>query len=427
MEAPTHDEPDAQPRSSAPPVPIAWTPYHTRLVVFLSVATFFEGYDFLALTQILPQVRATFGLGGTGGGAMVGVINVGTIVAALLVRQADVLGRRRVLSITIVGYTLASLLSSFAPEVVSFTLMQLLARVFLIGEWAIAMVYAAEEFPAQRRGFVIGLIQACSSLGGIACAGLVPLLLHTRFGWRSVYMVGAIPLTVMAFARRGLRESTRFERAQGRAGTPASLMALVRGPYRPRVLLMALCWGLTYVCGQTAITFWKEFAMAERHFTDKQVGGAITVAALGSMPLLFGVGRLLDRIGRRRGAVVVYLVTSTSVAAAYTLQGRGALTVALVFAIFGVSAVLPVLNAFTAELFPTSMRSDAFAWSNNLLGRIGYVLAPFAVGYASDSVGWGTAVASTAVFPLLALAIILAKLPETSGRELEETARLDAV
>ena len=119
-----------------------------------------------------------------------------------------------------------------------------------------------------------------------------------------------------------------------------------------------------------------------------------------------------------RGLVLL----SVGVYAAYSLQARGALTGALVLAVFGCSAFLPVLNAFSTELFPTEYRADAFAWSNNLLGRIGYVLSPPLVGYLADAHGWGPVVRATAVFPLLALGLILALLPETGGRELEETA-----
>ncbi len=399
------------------------SPYQLRLVVFLSVATFFEGYDFIALAQILPTLRSEFGLSRGAGGLMVGVINIGTMLAAVLVRRADVWGRRRVLGITITGYTLCSLLTAATPDVYSFTLLQLLARVFLLGEWAIAMVYAAEEFPASRRGFVIGLIQAFASLGSIVCAGLVPVMLRSPLGWRTVYVVGAVPLVIMAFARRNLRETSRFE-AAGAKRAPQPLTALLHGPWRHRVLVVALCWFLTYFCTQTSITFWKEFAIAERGFTESAVGSTIALAAVISMPMIFGVGRLLDLVGRRKGAAVIYSVTAVGTFLAYTLHGRWALTAALVAAIFGASAVLPVLNAFTAELFTTEHRSDAFALSNNLLGRVSYVLAPFAAGMAAESVGWGPAVAATAIGPVLALVVILAKLPETRGRELEETARL---
>ena len=97
----------------------------------------------------------------------------------------------------------------------------------------------------------------------------------------------------------------------------------------------------------------------------------------------------------------------------------------MVFGIFGVSAVLPVLNSLTTELFPTTLRSDAFSWSNNLLGRIGYVLGPMTAGWIGTSFTLGAAVAGMTVAPLIALVLLFAWVPETSNRELEETAKLD--
>ena len=58
-----------------------------------------------------------------------------------------------------------------------------------------------------------------------------------------------------------------------------------------------------------------------------------------------------------------------------------------------------------------------------MLGRVGYVLSPIAVGMAAESWGWGPSVAATAVGPTLALLLLWALLPETRGRELEETSR----
>jgi len=398
----------------------ALTGYQRKLFFFLSVATFFEGYDFLALAQLLPSIRASFGLSPSQGGALVAVINVGTILAYLLVRQADRHGRRRVMSVTIVGYTLCSALTAAATGPFTFAAAQLLARVFLLAEWAVAMVYASEEFPAARRGMVIGVIQGCSGLGSVVCAGLVPLLLKTSLGWRTVYLVGAVPLILAAFARRSLRETTRFE---ARESEPrGGLFAIWSTPHRGKLARLALCWFFVYLCSNTAVTFWKEFAISERSWTEAKVGGAVALGALAAMPLSFAAGKLLDLIGRRGGAAVICLAMSAGCVGAYLLRDDGALKLALTVAMFGASAILTVFNAFTAELFPTELRADAFAWANNLLGRIGYVLAPLAVGAAAEHVGWGPSVASTAFGPLVALAIVLLSFPETSNRELEETA-----
>jgi putative MFS transporter len=87
----------------------------------------------------------------------------------------------------------------------------------------------------------------------------------------------------------------------------------------------------------------------------------------------------------------------------------------------GITAVGVVLGAYTAELFPTHVRGDAFGWSNQLLGRLAPIMAPVAVGFGAERIGWGRSVSLTALFPCLALALILLLLPETRGRELEET------
>ena len=407
--------------------------YHKRLFVLLSVATFFEGYDFMALTQILPELRQEMGLPPAASGYIVAAVNAGAIAAWYLVRKADTWGRKRVLTTTIVGYTTLTFLTAFSPNVWVFTVLQFFARIFLLAEWAVAMVYAAEEFPADRRGMVMGVIQAFSSLGAVVCAGVVPLMLTTTYGWRSVYLVGIVPLVLVAYARRNLKETTRFSEAVDES-EQRSVWAILKGPYRNRVLIVGLIWLLTYCCTQNAVVFWKEFVLAERGFSAADVGKAVTLAALVSMPLVFFSGKLLDVIGRKRGAAVIFTSTSLGVWGAYTVgatvaPGSGAadfwsLTACLVVAVFGVSAVLPVLNAFSTELFPTDLRGDAYGWTNNLIGRIGYVGAPALVGLFVETRGWGGAVRPTAIFPLVALVLILWLLPETANRELEDTARV---
>ncbi len=402
-----------------------FTSYQKRLFIFLSVATYFEGYDFMALSQILPNLREEMGLSMTAGGTLGSVISLGTVVAYVLIRLADRLGRRRVLAITILGYAGFTFLTGLSRTAVDFSLYQFTARIFLVAEWALSMVIAAEEYPADRRGFVIGVIQACNSLGSVTCAAIVPLLLNTPYGWRTVYFVGVLPLLLLAYARRDLRETARFAEYAARRGSQRrSLVAIFRSPYRTRVLQLALIWGLTYLCTNTAVLYWKEFAVGERGFTDGEVGLAVAIASVVALPLAFGVGKLLDVWGRRSGALLIYGITSVFVVLAYQLHNFWLLTICLMAAIFATIALLTLLNAFTTELFPTEMRADAFAWANNLLGRIGYVIAPVIVGWGAERIGWGDAVSLTAIGVVAALVLVLWLLPETSQRELEETARL---
>lgn len=400
----------------------SFTAYQKRLFVFLSVANFFEGYDFFAITQLLPSLRASFDLTPQQGTWLITLINFGTMLAYLLVRRADRWGRRSVLSLTIVGYAGFTFLSALAPNAIAFGLLQMVARIFLIGEWATSMVIAAEEFPAERRGTVIGVVSAAAGLGSVVCAGVVPLLLKTPLGWRSVYLIGVVPLLLIMYARRGLKETQRFvERDKSVAEAP--LLDILRGPHRKRVLQLGAIWFLSYICTQNAVTFWKEFALAERGLTQAQTGLIVSVAAVVSMPLVFFAGRLLDAIGRKRGAALIYAATVAGVLGAYTLHGVVPLMLCMTVGIFGINAVLTVLNTFMTELFPTELRGNAAAWSNNLIGRLGYCLSPLAIGAVVGQAGWGLPMRLTTLFPVMALVLIFLWLPETNARELEETAR----
>ncbi len=397
--------------------------YQRRLLGLLGVAAFFEGYDFIALTQILPNLRAAMNIDRQTAGQMVSLINAGTMVAYFLVRGADRWGRKRVLTITIAGYTSMTAITGLAFGPWSFAICQMLGRIFLIAEYATSMVIAAEEFPEDRRGMSVGLIAAFSSLGSIFCAGVAPLLLALPPGWRSVYFVGVIPLVIVAFARRSLSETQRFLQA-GEQGAKRPLLHVFRTPHRRRIYELGAIWFMAYMGSQSTVTFWKDFAVNERGFTDGQVAGAITLAAVAALPMVFAVPKLLDAFGRKPTAAIVFTLGAIGTVGCYSLYDREALTGALVLGVFASSAFLPVLNAFTTELFPTAIRAEGFAWANNVIGRVGYVLSPLVVGAAAERFGWGPVIRLAALFTLAALGLIWLLLPETKDRPLEETARL---
>ncbi|MCP4869839.1 MAG: MFS transporter, partial [Proteobacteria bacterium] len=275
------------------------------------------------------------------------------------------------------------------------------------------------------RGTVIGVLQAFSAFGAITCAGLMPLMVSTDLGWRLVYFVGIIPLLLLAYARRGLKETARFEKQKAEGRTePPPMFEIFNTPHRRRVFQLGIIWLVTYACSNTAVSFFELHATEDLNWTKKDVSDVLTISAIVSLPLVFFAGKLLDMAGRKKAAVLIFVATSVGVFLGYTLESKYALTIVMTVAVFGVNSVLPVLNAFTSELFPTEHRAAAFGWTNNLIGRLGYVLAPIGIGLIAAQTDWGRAIAPTAIFPLIALALILWWLPETNAIELEESAAL---
>jgi putative MFS transporter len=192
------------------------------------------------------------------------------------------------------------------------------------------------------------------------------------------------------------------------------------------VLELGAIWFLTYVCTQNVVTFWKDYALRDLGIAESRTTLVISLGAGVSMPLVFFAGKLFDSLGRRLGAVIVYLALIGGVLGAFTLHGTAALVVSMIVAIFALNSVLTLLNTFTTELFPTALRGDAFLWTNNLIGRIGYVASPIVAGHLARDGGWGPVMRVSVVFPAIALGLLLWLLPETSRRELEQTSDLGA-
>ena len=412
--------------ASATPAPL--TAYLRKLLVFLCLVVFFDGYDLFAISQTLPELRAAFGLTPAAGSRLLAVANLGTVAAYLLIRLADRWGRRPLLLICLTGYSGASLGSAVAPEKWSFLLGQLAVRFFLVSALAMAVLYAVEEYPAERRGRIVGLIQACYGVGAVVCAAVTPRLLQTSLGFRAVYLLGATSVCLLLFACRGLRETGRFRSLvaarKPAASTPPFWPRLPQPPYRRRMLQLAVIWVATFLCNQSATVFWKEYAQAERGLSPQRIGTWVAIAAVVALPLTVLLGRLIDRIGRRRGAAVVYLGTACGVLGSYAPLSEGLLLVSLILLIAGATAAVALLNAWTAESFPTDLRGDSFAWANSLLGRLGFVLSPLFVAELVPILGWGRTLSLTAGFPLLSLGLIWLWLQETARKELEESQRL---
>ena len=120
------------------------------------------------------------------------ITSLGAVVAFGLAAQADRVGRKRLLLITIVGYTVSTALTALSPGLVWLTAAQFSAQVFLGAEWAVAITIVVEEFPRTHRGRALGIVTSMNTLGGIFVGVLAFIgLQDTALGWRAFFVVAS--------------------------------------------------------------------------------------------------------------------------------------------------------------------------------------------------------------------------------------------
>ncbi|NRA97621.1 MAG: MFS transporter, partial [Planctomycetes bacterium] len=336
---------------------------------------------------------------------------------------ADRLGRRRIFLVAMIGMGLGELLTSLSPTPAVFAALQLVTRAFLLASYALGIVIMLEELPPGQRGAGLAFLFALSGFGYGLAAALYAAIEVIPGGWRTLYVFGGAPLLLLPLFRRELPETRRFT-AAGNAASRRGLSALWLEPVRElvthspqRAVLVGLAAALAAFGG---IGF---FQYASFHLENihgwSPAGYALLVGAGGAIGLpgeILG-GRLSDRWGRRRVALVAYLVAPAGIALFY-LGPAWLLVFAWGGALFFMMAADVVVRAFFGELFPTSHRSTSLAWML-IVQTVGWTGGLFAVDALSRTAD-DLPIAVVMVGGACALAgLCLMALPETTGSELD--------
>jgi MFS family permease len=401
-----------------------FTPRQWRVFGISTTAGFFDNYDSALLSLAIKQIQRSLGIAEANLGNMLSAIRLGYLASFLISPLADVFGRRRLLLYTIVGYTVLTGLSAIAPHQRSFVAAQFLARAFSGAEATLSIVILAEEVDAAVRGWALGM-QGAIAISGYGLAALVfGAIAIIPYGWRGLYMIALLPLAVIVPLRRILPESRRFESEAASGLRPTGVVQPIAALFRVypgRLMITVAVWFLYAMSVSSAGFFVPKYLQEAHHWLPGRVsmlyvlGGAIGI--LGNIV----AGRTSDHFGRRTMGALFILAEAGLAWWLYTSRSNAVISVWVLW-LFCDQAAITILNAYSAELFPTSSR--AAAGSALSVARYGGgALGLFLEGVLYGLVGshW-TAIRYLTIFWFVAAAAMYLLFPETAGRELEEIA-----
>jgi putative MFS transporter len=396
-----------------------------RVLGLVAAASLFDQYDLGLFSLALKQIQAELAIEEHRVGLLGAAVIFGALPASLLALAADRFGRRRMLLLTIVAYTVLTGATAFSPSAEAFVALQFLARTFITAEILLAFVVVAEEFDPETRGWGIGALSALALCGHGLALALFSLVNVLPFGWRALYAVGLAPLVLIAVLRRGLPETPHFERRAAARGAAPSL----REALRPVADLVRVYPGRAAALG--AVAFLLAFAeRAAGFFAAKYVqeahgwapGHYALLGFIGGFAAIFAntiAGRASDRFGRRRLAVWFLALNPVLVIGFYNGSGLWLPPLWVSMTFCGMAAGV-LLRTFATELFPTSYRSTA-SGAMAVVATLGAVL-----GMSAESALYGIlgshweAISVLVLFALVGPVLVRFAFPETSGRALDE-------
>jgi len=406
-------------------------------ILAVATATVAAGFAQFGATTALGDVARAFGqagegtslvarvgLSGTTLGVGLAIVRLASLASLPLAALADRHGRRRMLLSCVTGGLAVTALAALSPGYWWFVALFALGRPLLSATNAVAVVVAAEETETRDRAKAIALMTAGYGIG----AGLTALIRGVaggELGFRGLFALALVPLAAMPLLARRLEEPDRYQRLRA-AADPAlaaarpAVLGRVRAELRPRLRLLAvLAFSIAFVTGPMN-TFL--FVYAENALGISRSSTAAMVLAAGPIGLVgLVIGRwAADRLGRRITAAGTQAVVALAGMVTYS-GSRAAVAAGYLLAILAASAYAPAFGALGSELFPTSVRATMAGWLV-AAGVVGAVAGLVAFGLLTDALDSFSTAAVLICAPVVLTCALFARVPETRGLELEQSA-----
>lgn len=386
-----------------------------------------------SLRELLPRsgIAATKGNIGSYGGLLFALFLLGWGLAFLWGPVGDKFGRVRALMLTIVWYSVFTVLSALVTSLWQLAILRLLAGIGIGGEWAMGGTFVAEEWPENRRRAGAGFMHTGYYVG-IFLAAIANYTIGSRYGWRCMFAFGGLPAILLAWLRHGIAEPAHWS---SKAAVIRSweiyrpFAALFSPAFRRRTILNSLfmlasvsgLWaGTVYV--PAAVTSLAEAAGRAGPEAAQLASRATMLVAFATILGCLAMPWLAERLGRRGALGLFFALMTVFIELTFGqvfYLGPAALSwffVCLFFLGLG-GANFSVYTLWLPEQYPTECRASAFAFSTSF-ARFGGAAITFLVGSGVQRYGsLGIPVAMTA----LAFAVGLVLIPfgaETRGQTL---------
>jgi putative MFS transporter len=424
------------------------SPFHRRAVLVTGAAWTFVAMEILLVGFVAPIFTAKWGLDGRMQGLVNSAALGGSLCGSLVLgRLADRIGRRAIFQYAILWYAVFTAGTALAWGPWSVMTFRFLAGLGLGGLLVVDPSMLAEYLPPQRRGRLLVFLDFWWPVGLLLATGLSFLFLgpsFNRFGdwsWRYLFLAASFPAFLAFVVRRTLPESPYFLARRGRSREAAEVLGEITGkPVEPgevsappepessarelvapalrgRAVTTALIW-IALNVSYYGLFLWLPFVLqGEKHF-HVDVYLLLTLSAVSQFPGYGAAIWLVERIGRKPTLAAFLLLGGVSAYAFAAADTQAVYITALFFVGFFNLGAWGAVYPYTAELFPTRLRSTAFGLMEGV-GKAAAIAGPYIFGHLKDATGSTTWSITFVAIVMAAGGLVAAAFGrETKGRHL---------
>jgi MFS family permease len=347
---------------------------------------------------------------------------IGGVIFGIL---SDKYGRKSMLQLTIITYSIGTFLCGISPNLLLLLLFRIITGLGVGGEWATGQTYIGETFPPKMRGRYGAFMQTGAPFG-ILLASVVGGFLSPVIGWRACFFISFLPALIVVYVRKKLPESDVWVKRQKLSAAvtikeKSKFLTLFSANYR-KLFIFSLILAIFDMSAYWFTYSWlPAYLNQARHFTLSKSAVWMIITQLGGLAGYFSFGFAADKFGRRP-TYSVYSVIMAVGLIMITIMWESVVMYPFLILIFMFlvgfgTGMFSGYGPLFAELFPTNIRNTAMGSAFNLARGIQF-FTPVIIAYVAIKYGLAGGISIAALFALLT-GIWIWVFPETKGKSIE--------
>ncbi|HCS30747.1 MAG TPA: MFS transporter [Enterococcus sp.] len=382
------------------------TKYQKKVLFSTSAGIALENMDIMFLAFSLSSIITTFGISSTLAGFISTITNLGMLVGGIFFGlMADRFGRVKVFSYTVLLFSIASVLMYFASNIYLVYLFRFIAGIGAGGEYGACMALLSESISKKHLGIATSIAGVGAQVGAALAAILASFIIPT-LGWEMLYVIGVLPIFMVLYIRRDLKEPEAFHdnQKEQKSSRLADLFATKELALQTSGLSIMVT---VQIAGYFGLMNWLPSIMQQR--LNLSVSGSslwMVCTILGMSLGMLTFGTIMDKIGPQIAFAIFLLFSSVSVYLLILATNKFTLVAAAMIVGYFINGMYGGYGAIISSLYPTAIRATA----NNFIMNLGRAIGGFSsilIGFLIDHYSLTAVMLFLTIIYLISLSVVL--------------------
>ncbi|WP_338231564.1 MFS transporter [Companilactobacillus muriivasis] len=369
-----------------------------KLLMVIGTAWLFDAADVALLSFIMPLIKQEWSLSASQIGLVGSITTVGMMIGAFLFGYlADRFGKKNIMMVTLLVFSISNLLLALTTDVNQFLLIRFITGIGLGGELPVASTIIADSFSGNKRSRMLILVDSFWAIGWIF-ASLIATLVMPAYGWKFTVIITSVTALYTLVLRHHLPEETNVK--NDKLNLRLALKQIWSPEFRRSTLCLSILW-FVIMFVYYGLFLWLPSILIQRNLSISRSFLYTFITSFAQLPGYFLAAYLMGKISRKKVLAIYIIGTIIGAFLFGTAQTEAMVLISGCLLSFFTLGAWGIMIALTPTQYPIELRGMGIGFTQ-AIGRIGATIGPYLIGFSL-----GIGINTTMIFFYFILALVI--------------------